>query len=99
MSLSAEALISWEAHTARKPMNAVHQYVPRTGPARESLREKGQFWTPDWIADAMVAYVLTGGTDTIFDPAVGAGSFFRSAKALADKTNRRIRLSGSELDP
>ena len=41
-------------------MNVAHQYVPRTGPARESLREKGQFWTPDWIADAMVAYVLTG---------------------------------------
>ncbi len=80
-------------------MNVVHQHVPRTGPARESLREKGQFWTPDWIAYAMVAYVLTGGTDTIFDPAVGAGSFFRSAKALANKTNRRIRLSGSELDP
>ena len=80
-------------------MNVAHQYVPRTGPARESLREKGQFWTPDWIADAMVSYVLTGGTDTIFDPAVGAGSFFRSAKALADRTNRRIRLSGSELDP
>ena len=80
-------------------MDAVHQHLPRTGPARESLREKGQFWTPDWIADAMVAYVLTGETDTIFDPAVGAGSFFRSAKALADRTNRRIRLSGSELDP
>ena len=80
-------------------MNAVHQHVPRTGPARESLREKGQFWTPDWIADAMVAYVLTGEVDTIFDPAVGAGAFLRSAKALVDKTNRRIRLSGSELDP
>ena len=80
-------------------MDAVHQHLPRTGPARESLREKGQFWTPEWIADAMVAYVLTGETDTIFDPAVGAGSFFRSAKALADRTNRRIRLSGSELDP
>ncbi len=80
-------------------MNVVHQHVPRTGPARESLREKGQFWTPDWIADAMVAYVLAGGTDTIFDPAVGAGAFFRSAKSLANKTNRRIRLSGAELDP
>lgn len=80
-------------------MNVVHQHVPRTGPARESLREKGQFWTPEWIADAMVAYVLTGETDTIFDPAVGAGAFFRSAKALAAKSNRPIRLSGAELDP
>ena len=80
-------------------MNAVHQHVPRTGPARESLREKGQFWTPEWIADAMVAYVLMGGTDTIFDPAVGTGAFFRSAKALAAKSNRPIRLSGAELDP
>ena len=80
-------------------MTAANQHVPRTGPARESLREKGQFWTPPWIADAMVAYVLMGGTDTIFDPAVGAGAFFRGAKALAAKSNRRIRLSGSELDP
>ncbi len=80
-------------------MNAVHQYVLPSGPARESLREKGQFWTPEWIADAMVAYVLTDETDTIFDPAVGAGAFLRSAKALTAKSNRPIRLSGSELDP
>ncbi len=82
-----------------KPMNAAPQHVPPTGPARESLRAKGQFWTPDWIADAMVAYVLLGGADTIFDPAVGAGVFFRSAKTIAAQTNRRIRLSGSEIDP
>ena len=80
-------------------MNVAHQHVPRAGPARESLREKGQFWTPPWIADAMVAYVLMGEGDTIFDPAVGAGAFFHSAKALAAKSNRRIRLSGAELDP
>ena len=30
---------------------------------REILRQKGQFWTPDWVAEAMVAYVLGGGSD------------------------------------
>jgi len=61
----------------------INQYeVPRAGAARESLREKGQFWTPDWIAEAMVEYVLSGGSDHLFDPAVGPGAFFRAAKAF-----------------
>lgn len=80
-------------------MNPTPQHLPHTGPARESLREKGQFWTPGWIADAMVAYALIGEADTIFDPAVGAGAFFRSAKSLVAETGRRIKLSGAEIDP
>lgn len=75
------------------------QRLPRAGPARETLREKGQFWTPDWVAQAMVAYVLGHGSDTFFDPAVGAGAFFRAAKKLAQEQNREIALSGCEMDP
>lgn len=73
--------------------------LPPTGAARELLREKGQFWTPAWIAEAMVAYLLAGGHDSIFDPAVGAGAFFHAAKALAQVSGRRITLSGTEIDP
>lgn len=76
-----------------------HQLLPNNWEEREILREKGQFWTPDWVAEAMVAYVLGGGTDHIFDPAVGAGAFFLAAKSVASRLGRRIRLLGTELDP
>ena len=75
-----------------------HQILPSSGPAREALRVKGQFWTPAWTAEAMVAYVLNGGSDHIFDPAVGEGAFFRAAKTLARELNRPISLLGTELD-
>lgn len=56
------------------------QHIPSSGPAREALREKGQFWTPPWVAEAMVAWCLADGRDSIFDPAVGAGAFFQAAR-------------------
>jgi hypothetical protein len=64
-----------------------------TGAAREQLRAKGQFWTPDWIADAMVAYVCGEGAEAIFDPAVGAGAFFQAAR----RRSRHLRLEGTEV--
>jgi len=73
-----------------------HQHLPRTGTAREALREKGQFWTPDWVAEAMVGYVLAEGVDHVFDPAVGAGAFFRAAKAVGQRLRQRVQLLGSE---
>lgn len=74
-----------------------HQKLPRSGAQREALREKGQFWTPDWIAQAMVGYVLTGGADHVFDPAVGAGAFFRAAKLVGSRIGRDVRLLGTEV--
>lgn len=76
-----------------------HQKLPRSGPEREALREKGQFWTPDWVAEAMVGYVLSGGSDSVFDPAVGGGAFFRAARVVEQELGRRCRLLGTELDP
>ncbi len=73
--------------------------LPSSGPERESLREKGQFWTPDWVAEAMVGYVIAGGTNHIFDPAVGAGAFFRAGKTIASETGRRLTLLGTEIYP
>lgn len=75
------------------------QRLPRTGVARETLREKGQFWTPDWVAEAMVGYVLAGGSDHVFDPAVGAGAFFRAAKAIGRRMGLPVRLLGTEAFP
>jgi hypothetical protein len=76
-----------------------HQKLPRSGPGREALREKGQFWTPDWVAEAMVGYVLVGGAESVFDPAVGGGAFFRAAKAVGRELGRKHRLLGTEVDP
>jgi adenine-specific DNA-methyltransferase len=75
-----------------------HQKLPAAGPAREALREKGQFWTPKWVADAMVSYVLGADTDHIFDPATGAGAFLSAAKHIAAERGRTIALLGTELD-
>lgn len=73
--------------------------IPTSGQAREQLREKGQFWTPDWVAEAMVEYVLTEKSNNIFDPAVGAGAFFRAAKAIAIEKGCYVMLSGMDIDP
>jgi adenine-specific DNA-methyltransferase len=77
---------------------AQRQKLPSDRAAREALREKGQFWTPRWVAEAMVAYCLAGGAESVFDPAVGAGAFFIAAKEMARKKRRRINLFGAELD-
>jgi len=45
-----------------------------------------------------VAYLVAGGHNSVFDPAVGAGAFFRAAKALEQITGRRLTLYGSEID-
>lgn len=75
-----------------------HQKLPAAGPEREALRVKGQFWTPDWVAEAMLEYVVGGGSDHVFDPAVGAGAFFRAGKVVAAEANRNLKLLGTELD-
>lgn len=79
-------------------MNQLHQKLPGSGPQREALRQKGQFWTPDWVAEAMVSYVVAGGSDHVFDPAVGAGAFFRAAKAITDLSGKSFVLLGTEID-
>ena len=81
-------------------MRRRHQKLPSSGDKREALRVKGQFWTPEWVARAMVAYLDTDARQlNIFDPAVGSGAFFLAAKHLARELGKRVRLSGTELDP
>lgn len=57
------------------------QVLPPTGPQREALREKGQFWTPFWLAKAMVSWVTESRPEMLFDPAVGPGTFLAAARA------------------
>ena len=76
----------------------MNQRLPSGGLEREQLRQKGQFWTPDWVARAMVAYVAPG-SDHIFDPAVGAGAFFHAAKSYARRMGVELALLGTEVDP
>jgi len=80
-------------------MQKVNSYkIPSSGEAREILREKGQFWTPDWVAEAMVDYVFAEKGGTLFDPAVGAGAFFRAAKVVAKEKKLEFSLSGMDID-
>ncbi len=75
----------------------LHQSIPTNWHAREELRDKGQFWTPQWVAKAMVAYVLED-TDLIFDPGVGAGAFYSALCELEQYTKRKIKFYGTDID-
>lgn len=84
--------------SAARRTGPVHQHVPAAGPEREALRQRGQFWTPAWVAEAMVSYALQAETDHLFDPAVGEGAFLRAAKTVARQMGRHVRLLGTEID-
>ena len=79
-----------------QPTLAADMLVPSGGAKREALRVNGQFWTPDWVADAMVSYVLQSGSDTLFDPGVGAGAFLRAGRR---RGGQNLKLRGREIDP
>ena len=68
-----------------------------SGAGREALREKGQFWTPDWIAQAMVAWAAEM-SDHLFDPGVGPGAFFRAGKRRPLLGGQPLALFGCEMD-
>ena len=72
-----------------------HQKLPTVWREREILRNKGQFWTPDWVANAMVEYVSQE-SDLIFDPATGKGAFCESLYKLEKD---EISFYGTDIDP
>lgn len=75
-----------------------HQQPDLFNPAiRKERQGKGQFWTPQWVARAMVRYLARGGIHSFFDPAVGAGAFFKAAKAIGEKDGFAPSLLGTEL--
>ncbi|MBF0487346.1 MAG: N-6 DNA methylase [Nitrospirae bacterium] len=71
-----------------------HQSLPTDWNEREILRDKGQFWTPGWVAEAMVAYVAED-TDLVFDPAAGRGAFF---EALLKLDKQGVLYLGTDID-
>lgn len=76
-------------------MVKLHQKLPVEWYEREKLREKGQFWTPNWVAEAMVAYVLDD-AELVFDPATGKGAFFEAFKKLSP--TGKITFFGTDID-
>ncbi|MCU0339846.1 MAG: N-6 DNA methylase [Spirosomaceae bacterium] len=71
-----------------------HQKLPTEWNEREILRDKGQFWTPSWVAEAMVAYVAEN-TDLVFDPATGRGAFY---EALLKLNKKSTSFFGTDID-
>ena len=57
---------------------------PGNSTEREELRAKGQFWTPAWVARAMVAYAMRGDAPVLFDPAVGEGAFLEAFREFRE---------------
>ncbi|MFH0791076.1 MAG: N-6 DNA methylase [Candidatus Omnitrophota bacterium] len=72
-----------------------HQNLPRELKAREKLREKGQFWTPPWVAEAMVEYAIKDSA-LLFDPAVGKGAFYSALRNI--RGNQQIQFYGTDKD-
>jgi adenine-specific DNA-methyltransferase len=78
----------------RTANHTTHQVMPSSGPVREALRVKGQFWTPPWLAKAMASWVTSDRPHQLFDPAVGPGTFFAAAREMGFKGG----FAGFELD-
>lgn len=66
--------------------------------ARERLRDKGQFWTPQWVARAMMHYACAGG-GPIYDAGVGAGAFAAALRSIRPAWNLGRMFRGAETDP
>ena len=77
-------------------MTILHQKIPKKWEEREKLRDKGQFWTPDWVAEAMVSYVKNN-AETVFDPGTGGGAFLKALNKL--DASKQINFYGTDIDP
>jgi len=79
-------------------MNSIiSQRLPTKWAEREKLREKGQFWTPDWVAKAMVNYVVAH-SSLVFDPALGGGAFYTALKAMNQSRGTNVKFYGTDID-
>ncbi|MEX2181387.1 MAG: N-6 DNA methylase [Gemmatimonadaceae bacterium] len=67
-----------------------------TGAAREALREKGQFFTPGWVADAMVSFAGRG-AKALYDPGFGLGAFSLATDRVFGAAARDY--AGCDTDP
>ncbi len=74
-----------------------HQALPTRREEREELRNKGQFWTPAWVAKAMVRYAVGSGADRLLDPATGAGAFLEAWEEFRPDEDRSTFI-GFDVD-
>ena len=73
------------------------QCLPSKWEHREKLRDKGQFWTPDWVARPMVRYAVGDGSAVLFDPATGNGAFLKALQSL-DGSRSGTKFYGIDTD-
>lgn len=60
---------------------------------------KGQFWTPDWIADVMAEYAMKTCLDGgMLDPASGNGALIEAAARYCMRAGISVPLIGVEVD-
>ena len=78
----------------REKSRAAYLTVFMKWTTEETLRAKGQFWTPAWLARTMAAWVLSERPPVLFDPAAGPGTFFAAARSLGFQGS----FAGFELD-
>lgn len=62
---------------------------------RKILQDKGQFWTPDWIAEVMISYVSKEAS-LVFDPATGTGAFLKGLRKISSEGKRFYGLDVDE---
>lgn len=74
-----------------------YQRLPAKWADREKLREKGQFWTPGWVAGAMVRYAIGNGSKLLFDPAAGRGAFLEALRSLGAES-KSVQFYGTDID-
>ncbi|HET7561904.1 MAG TPA: N-6 DNA methylase [Rhodanobacteraceae bacterium] len=65
--------------------------------ARELLRDRGQFWTPQWVARAMVRYVSYN-AGPIYDVGVGSGAFAAAIRSVHPNWDFSRKYHGAEPD-
>ncbi len=73
----------------------IPQKLPRNWHEREKLRNKGQFWTPEWVAEAMVEYVIQD-SEVLFDPAAGSGAFYKALNDIG--ASEYVQFYGTDID-
>ena len=73
------------------------QNLPKNWHEREKLRNKGHFWTPPWVAEAMVEYAVID-SDLLFDPATGNGAFYSALIKLNSLSDKNITFYGTDVD-
>ena len=67
----------------------------RVAPSIENVRQKGQVWTPPWVADAMAEFLKDCSADSVLDPAMGPGALLA---AVRRKTAKLGPITAFEID-